>query len=123
MTTTFLKRQKERKRQEKQIAKAQNRAQKKLEAQTKKENPEEFSFDASFDPSDLNAVNFDPKASHNIPGESDVHVLNPTNASAAVPSANTSYFASNPGSARTPLSVPRSSSGDDSGADSGSKPA
>jgi hypothetical protein len=102
MTTTFLKRQKERKRQEKQIAKAQKRAQKKLEAQARLENPDAFAFDAGFeppDPNDLNAVNH-PNALPYDNGGSEARNENPTNAAPAVTSANTSYFASSSTPAR-----------------------
>jgi hypothetical protein len=136
MTTTFLKRQKERKRQEKQIAKAQKRAQKKLEGEVKPGNPEEFSFDANFDPNDLNAVNFDPNATHVAPAlpvapsapvapriANETKNPNPSNMPAPVTSANTSYFASNSGHPRTPISISRPPSDVNSSSDSGSKPA
>jgi hypothetical protein len=139
MTTTFLKRQKERKRQEKQIAKAQKRAQKKLEAAvTRPENSEDFSFAAAFDPNDLNAVNFDPNASptvaavppvHSVavapaaPRANDANISRPSNAPAPVPSANTSYFASHSAHPRTPISVSRPPSDADANSDSGSKSA
>jgi hypothetical protein len=99
MTTTFLKRQKERKRQEKQIAKAQKRAQKKLEAQARLENPGAFAFDAGFeppDPNDLNAVNH-PNALPYDNGASEArneNAASAANAAQPVTSANTSYFAS-----------------------------
>lgn len=111
MTTTFLKRQKERKRQEKQIAKAQKRAQKKLEAQARLNNPDAFAVDVFEppDPNDLNAVSHPDALAvgvSNGPGSHadeayDFPIRNARDnqtGAPAVPSANTSYFASKPAS-------------------------